>query len=142
MRPDIVVTGASGDPLLAVEVKARRGVTRQWAAQLRRNLNAHGASLQPRYFVILTTDEAYLWHEAEHEPLSVVEPDAVVATSDLLGTDVSGVEGRALELQASSWLHGLTLDQISEIPERSRGFTVDTGLADALKGAAVNFEVA
>lgn len=142
MRSDILVTGASGDPLLAVEVKARRGVSGDWAAQLRRNLNAHGSTMRPRFFVIVTSDESYLWRESEHDPVSVVRPDAVAATADLLGSDVTGVEGRALELRTSSWLHGLTLSGASAVHPKAHPFVIDTGLADALKGAAVDFQVA
>jgi hypothetical protein len=142
MRPDILVTGAPGVPLLAVEVKARRGVGRQWAAQLRRNLNAHGPTIQPRFFMILTTDETYLWREADHDPLSIVPPDAEVATADLLEGDVAAIDGRALELQASAWLNGLTVAGFAETREPVRRFLIDTGLADALKGATVNFQVA
>jgi hypothetical protein len=96
--------------------------------------------------MVLTTEETYLWRESEHLSTASEPPDAVVATSDLLGgdlTDGEPVDGRALELLASSWLSAVAAtDTPAQLRESSREFLIDTGLYDALRGAAVAFEVA
>lgn len=146
MRPDIVVHDSTHDVVLAVEVKARRGVDRVWAAQLRRNLHAHGARVAAAFFMILTTDETYLWRESGRPATDAEPPDAVVATSALIGNDLANgeaVDGRALELLASAWLSAVVAAESSaHLRESSRDFLVGTGLFEALRGAAVAFEVA
>lgn len=144
MRPDILVRDSSGEPVLAVEVKARRGVDQAWAAELRRNLRAHGASLPGRFFMIVTAEQAYLWRESDRPSTASELPEAVAATPDLMA-GVAGaerVDGHALEFLVSSWLAGVAA---SESPEQlsgpSRTFLVETGLYDELRGATVAFEV-
>lgn len=146
MQSDILVRDAAGEIVLAVEVKARRGVDEGWAAQLRRNLHAHGVAPRARFFMIVTADKTYLWRDREDPLIGSDLPDAVAATSELIGGELIGrgpLDGRALELLTSSWLTALTaVDDPVQLRETSRPFLVDTGLFDALRDAAVAFEVA
>lgn len=147
MRPDIVVRDAAGNAVLAVEVKARRGVDRDWAAGLRRNLQAHGAQVAADYFMILTADDVYLWREHDDDDtLAIRPPDGEARTRDVLGDQVeeaSMTDGRTLELLASAWLTAVaeTVDS-SELPAAAGSFLVESGLHRALRGAAVAFEPA
>lgn len=146
MQADILVRDSAGAAVLAVEVKARRGVDAGWAADFRRNLYAHDLKPPARFFMVVTADETYLWKEQERSSLSYHLPDAVVSTSDLIGeegTDGRALDGQALELLTSSWLTAVTAaEDPSWLLEGSRAFLVETGLFEALRGAAVAFEVA
>lgn len=147
MRPDILGRDTAGNAVLAVEVKARRGVDRDWAARLRRNLHDHGSHIAAQYFMILTTDDVYLWHEGdEHDRLEIRLPDAVAKTRDVLGSQVedpSMIDGCTLELIASAWLTSVAeTSDPSELQPAARSFLIDSGLHQALRGAAVAFEPA
>lgn len=142
MRPDIVVTASSGRPVLSVEVKARRGVDREWAAKLRRNLQAHGATPAAAYFMILTNEDAFLWLADGLNELKVTLPDAEARTEDLLGKDLSEVDGRGLEFHVSSWLASLASGDAGLPSDAARDFLVGTGLLTAMQGAHVDLQVA
>lgn len=142
MRPDIVVTESSGRPVLLVEVKARRGVDREWAAKLRRNLQAHGTTPAAPYFMILTNEAAFLWLADGPDELEVTLPDAEARTKDLLGRDLSEVDGRGLEFHVTSWLASLARGDSGVQSEAARDFLVGTGLVAAMQGAHVDLQVA
>ena len=100
VRPDIVVRDPSGRAVLGVEVKARRGVDSGWAAQLRRNLLAHSPGVAAKYFMIVTSTDAYLWRQLLGEGASHRRPDAQTTLQDLIGPDTASgtIDGRTLEL--------------------------------------------
>lgn len=145
IRPDIVVRDGSGRAVLGVEVKARRGVDAGWAAQLRRNLLAHGAEFGATFFMIVTSTDAYLWRdEGGGEPMAR-PPDAEARLRELVGSDsVSGsLDGRTLELIVQSWLSAAaSAAEPSDLSKSARDFLVGTGLFEILRGAAVEFEPA
>mgnify|MGYP003493472071 CR=1 FL=1 len=149
MRPDILVSDVNGGAILAVEVKARRGVDSKWAQHLRRNLSAHGAFVAPEYFMVVTTDEAFLWRDQEEaERLKVRPPDFTAPTRDLLGERLPSeghVDGRALELVVSAWLNSVAASEsVAAATPQVRAFVVGSGLHDALRasGNVIAFEVA
>ncbi len=149
MRPDILVRDVNGDAVLAVEVKARRGVGSDWAQQLRRNLIAHGAYVNPRFFVVVTTDEAFLWRDRDHtDRFEVRPPDASARTRELLGDHLpaeGNLDGRALELVVSAWLNSVaSTDALPLATPPASSFLVGSGLHAALRalGNVIAFEVA
>lgn len=149
MQPDILVRNANGDEVLAVEVKARRGVDSEWAQHLRRNLTAHGGYISPRFFMVITTDKAFLWRDlSDTDRLEVRAPDVTAPTRELLGDHLpaeTNLDGRALELVVSAWLNSVAG---SDIPPMAtppvEAFLVGSGLHDALhrSGSSIAFEVA
>lgn len=150
MRPDILVNDSVGDTILAVEVKARRDVDLAWARQLRRNLTAHGIYPSSRFFMVVTTDKAFLWHGIDASTVQLdVDPSEVASTGDLLGdrlpANPESLDGRALELIVSAWLNSLAEGiAVSDPAPEVRSFLITSGLQDALStsGASVAFEVA
>ncbi len=143
-RPDIVVRDRFGGAVRAVEVKARRGVDESWAAQLRRNLRAHDLGLMAAYFMIVTSNDVYLWHQRQRdEDLTVRSPDASAGLRDLVGDTAAfgDLDGRTLELIVQSWLASVArLDDASELSTTARHLLVDSGLFDELHGSVVEFE--
>jgi len=148
MRPDILVRDAGGNAVLAVEVKARRGVDHEWAAQLRRNLSAHGTSVDAGFFMIVTTDEAFLWRDTDEDRLTVRPPDATIETRDLLGNELVSaptLDGRTLELVVAAWLKSIVAEEdITSVRPSVHRFLIASGLLDALRGSTnlVAFEFA
>jgi hypothetical protein len=145
MRSDLAVTDPAGAKLLAVEVKALHGRDSEWAAKIRSNLRT-GDRDKPRFFMLVTPDQTYLWNEtAEDEPHRL--PDASVPTleilSDTLREGVAGADGRALEFVVSAWLSSVVnASTLDELPQGARQFLQHTGLYEILRGGAVRFQAA
>ena len=144
MRADIAVRSATGEDILIVEVKARRGMDRRWAAQLHRNLKAHGMTEAGRFFLLVTPDEAYLWKEQQGDPER--GPDATAATADLVDErllDTTAEDGQAFELLVSAWVQSLvTATSSDDVAESARALVVDSGLFQELRNGAVLTQVA
>jgi hypothetical protein len=128
-----------------VEVKARRGKDHAWAARLHRNMRADLGNWNG-FFLLITPQHTYLWRGHASADGSEPEADAVIDTSDLLPQDVSGEalsDGQALELLVSAWLSSLlATDSVGDVPEPAHRFLQETGLFDALRGGALEFEAA
>ena len=143
VRPDIVVRDPSGRTVLGVEVKARRGVDSGWAAQLRRNLLAHSPGVAAKYFMIVTSTDAYLWRQLLGEGASHRRPDAETTLQDLIGPDTASgtIDGRTLELLVQSWLSTATTSpEPTDLSDSARHFLIRSGLFTALRGAHVALE--
>jgi hypothetical protein len=72
-RVDLMAYDVQGRPTLAVEVKNKRGTSRAWAAQLRRNMLAHGQLPETAFFLLALPDRFYLWKNTSNQ-LSNIEP--------------------------------------------------------------------
>src|SRR5437899_2489057 len=83
IEADITVFDDSGQTVLIVEVKARTGTSKQWAAMYRRNLIAHGFLRKVPYFLIATPDHFYVWKNPPEASVAV-EPDYEVDATELL----------------------------------------------------------
>jgi hypothetical protein len=146
LRPDIMVRDDSGASLVFVEVKARRNIDEQWAAELRQNLVAHGVAAIPKFFMIVTSDRVFLWHEDDGRQGEPRLPDAQAPLDDLLGGTAETTQagaGERLELAVLSWLSRMTqLDRPEALSEGGERFLIQSGLFDALRGASVEFEAA
>ena len=62
---DLVAYDKEGRIVLLAEAKSRRGTSENWAAQLRRNMLAHGTLPGTKLFLIATPERMYLW---KHQP--------------------------------------------------------------------------
>ena len=54
----------SGEKVAVVEIKNRRGTSRQWATEFRRNLADYGLLRGAEFFLLATPDRLYLWRGA------------------------------------------------------------------------------
>lgn len=140
MRSDITVQSATGEDVLLVEVKARRGRDRHWAAQFHRNLLAHGILGPVRYFLLITPDEAYLWDEKRQNG-ATGPPAAVAPTADLVDSrllDTAARDGQALELLMSVWVRSLVAaTSPHDLSPAARTLLIDSGLYDNLRNGSV-----
>lgn len=119
IQPDLVLYDRSGRLAVMVEVKTKRGTTKEWATQLRRNLLAHDeAILRAPFFLLVTPDRLYLWKsmkgDAGPEPLLLppqFELDARPLFSPYLeraALELEQISAQAFELVVMSWLGDLT----------------------------------
>lgn len=140
---DRAVYSQDGQLVLAVEVKAILGTSPTWAAQLRRNILAHGIYPNAPFFLMVFPDRFYLWEEVEPS-LEPVEPTAVIDAGPILqpyfdnaGISADEISGASLEFIVTTWLN----DMIHTPPDRldsSDRWLVDSGLFEAIAGGSLS----
>lgn len=148
-RADLALYDRNGQLTALAEIKKKPETSREWAAQLRRNMLAHGGLRSVPYFLLITPDRLYIWKDAGDEPVPV-EPTYVVSTPSLLQpyfdrTDVAPgtVSGPAFELIVGAWLADLL--RLEELPiqdEEDQGWLLESGLFDAVKQGRIEYDAA
>jgi hypothetical protein len=146
LRTDIAVIDSAGEPTVLVEVKARRDMPSSWAAQLRRNLLAHGSLGRSKFFVLVTPDWIHVWrNQGAIEDLSRL-PDFDVAAGPVFGPYVDAAElkpeslqGAAFELLVAEWLGDLARGATKR-PEPT--WMIESGLGEAVAGGTVRLQIA
>lgn len=138
------------DRLIAVaEVKTKLGTSREWAAQLRRNILAHGGFRAADFFLVVTPDRLYVWKGAGNEP-AIVPPTYEMDTRPILepyfeGTsvDADSISGPAFELVVGAWLSDLIRSETEpEKLSKEEGQLAESGLLSAIKSGRVEYEAA
>jgi len=139
MASDIAVVSEFGEPILLVEVKNKRGTSRDWAAKLRRNLVAHGFVPKAPFFLVATPDHFYLWKDTgngaeEIEPDYDIDPSAITRPLFASGEKVGPVE---FETKVAIWLSDLLAEQANGV---NGELLSHSGLREALRGGRLAFE--
>ena len=132
--------------VLAVEVKSKRNASPEWAAQLRRNILAHGTFPNAPYFLIAYPDRFYLWKNTPSNlestpPTYSVDPGEIFK-SYLKKSDIKIEElgAESLKLIVGSWLH-IIMHTPAEQLDISQHWLIDTDLHAAVLGGHLNHEV-
>jgi hypothetical protein len=146
-RWDLTAYNRNSQFVLGVEVKSKLDATPNWAAQLRRNMLAHGTFPKVPYFLLAFPDRFYLWKHngASYEPL---EPTYVIDARPFLqpyfeqsGITAAQVSGQSLELIVSSWLNEVMHKAPGDL-DASQQWLMESGLYDAVVGGSLDHEVA
>lgn len=138
MRSDITIFGQNGEPVLLVEVKGRKGTSKSWAAELRKNLMENVLIPPAPFFLIATPDRFYLWKRSrngtdDHEP--DYQGDAANAYQSDNAT--RGIGSLALELRVAAWLADMIAgSEDTTYPDWVRS----SGLRAALRYGRLAFE--
>ena len=137
-----------GGRLTAVAVITNRyGTSREWAAQTRRNILAHGSSCNVDYFLLVTLDRLYLWKDAGTDPVRIPPTFEAVTHSEFApyfkkaGLDPRHVSGHAFELLVSAWLGDVIRPEGT--PEKfggDRSWLAKSGFHTAIKDGRIEFE--
>jgi len=144
-RQDFTVFNSAGELTLVVEVKARPGASPAWAAQLRRNLLAHGFVAKAKYFLLALPDRFFLWKEVGPE-VAEMPPTHQIDAALLLGPyfERAGValetaSGDTLELAMAAWLRDL-INEEGLSPDLRQAHPWLAELSDELRGGRVACE--
>jgi len=134
---DIAAHDRRGNLVVVVEVKARPNASADWASRFRRNLLAHDALPDSRYFAIVTPEALYMWDSGSGTP----DAPTILPTSEVVrpfaGTASLALHDEALTLATSSWLW-----DIARGGDSSMGEVRELGLAEALRDGTVRIAAA
>lgn len=149
MSPRTDLINRDGQLSAVVEVKSRRHTSREWAAQLRRNLLAHGDFPQARFFLLVTPDRLYLWKGNGTQPKAVLptyelEANPIFAPYfERAGLDPRDVSDPAFELVVAAWLSDLVHSEgASGRPAADQAELRDSGFLEAIRAGRVEYGMA
>ncbi|MEM9216248.1 MAG: hypothetical protein AAGD25_18120 [Cyanobacteria bacterium P01_F01_bin.150] len=146
---DLAVKNRDGQLVLVVEVKRRTKVSPEWAAQLRRNILAHGIFADAPYFLLVFPDQFYLWasnkeSEFQHERPYIIDSSPILQPYlDRADISPEQISETGLELIITSWLGEIIYAE--ELPEQldaSQQWLLESGFYAALMGGQLEHEVA
>lgn len=148
MRVDLMVYDRNGQIVLIVEVKKKLGTSSEWATMLRRNIFAHGALPAAKFFLLALPDRFYLWKNVASRP-ELVQPTFEIDSQPLLqpyfdrvGVSIEKITGRSFELIIAAWLDDLLhLETAPEGGDKQKGWIVESGLFEAIRGGHLDHEV-
>ncbi len=146
---DLAMFSRDGRLTAVAEVKNRRGTSRRWAAQLRRNILAHGGFPRADFFLMVTPDRLYLWKQSGNQP-DLVEPAYEINAQPIFaryfersGVDPRLVSSPAFELVVDSWLADLMRsDALSSKRAAERNGLSDSGFLAAIRDGRIEYETA
>ncbi|WP_013320697.1 hypothetical protein [Gloeothece verrucosa] len=145
---DIAVYGNDKQLKLVIEVKARRGTTRDWAAKLRRNLYVNQFIPEVPFYLIALPDQFYLWKNIQN-PNEVVLPDYQVNPQPFLSPYYSLTEWNetkffhtTFELIMMSWLNQIiNLETPETLDFIYQDWLLNSGLYEAIRGGEAKLEI-
>jgi hypothetical protein len=147
---DLALYNNAGRLIAVVEVKNKPGTSREWAAQLRSNVLAHGGFRSSDFFLLITPDKLYVWKDAGIKP-AVITPTYVVDAQPILKPyfeaahiEPAAINGPTFELVVGAWLGDLIRSESksSQVSSTSEDWLTESGLLDAVKNGRVEYEAA
>jgi hypothetical protein len=147
INADLTVYNRDDQPTLLVEVTKKLGASREWAAQLRRNLYAHGTLPRAKFFLLAMPDRFYLWKQNGAD-LELKEPVYAIDSRPILnpyferaGVTANKIDGQSLELIIGSWLAEIIYaDKRPEDFDDSQKWLIESGLYEAVAGGRFEYE--
>jgi hypothetical protein len=132
---DILAFDKNGQLALVVEVKNKRGTSSDWAAEMRRNLFAHGLLPNAPYFLLALPDTFYLWKNTDNTSDAVAP---YFGSSDMTSNDLTGT---SFDLIVTSWLNQVIRAQnTQELVNENQDWLISSGLYNQLAGGHLALE--
>ncbi len=149
MFADFTLYDRSGRLTAVVEIKNKLGTSSEWAAQMRRNLLAHGGPCNADFFLLITPDRLYLWKETDPDPVCIpptyeADPQPVFAPYFERASVVPHqVSGYAFELLVAAWLGDVirSTEPTEERPD-DQSWLATSGFRTAVKDGRIEYEAA
>lgn len=142
---DMAIYNPQGQIDLVVEVKNKRGTSREWAAKMRRNLLAHGTFPATKLFLLALPDHFYTWKDvealpAESSPTYDIDPEPFLRPYyEKAGVSPEKLSGTSFEFIVSSWINELQLlDHIpAHIPHTIQRWLNESGMFSVIHNGRV-----
>ncbi len=146
---DMTVYTPQGQLSLVVEVKNKRGTSREWTAKMRRNILAHGELPSSKLFLLALPDHFYVWKDAatlpaESIPTYDINPEPFLRPYyEKAGIASDIVSRESFELIVSSWLNELQLTEHppAHIPHDTQQWLLESGVLGAIHDGRITSEV-
>ena len=149
VRADLALYDPGGRLVALAEIKNKRGTSREWAAQTRRNILAHGGISDVDFFLLITPDRLYLWKNAGTDPTQIpptheADAEAIFAPYfSSAGVEPRSVGGQAFELIVAVWLGDVMRSTVStEGHVEDRNWLAQSGFRSAVKDGRIEYEAA
>jgi hypothetical protein len=148
-EPDFTLYDRYGRLAAVFEIRAKRGTTSEWAAELHQNLLSYEAFRYAPFFLLVTPDRVYLWKESPRAvgmESSPIPPDYEIDAKPLFQPYLKGtrqnlveISRPAFELIVMSWLRDLIL----QLPETFLLEPLeDTGLTELARDGRITYPAA
>ena len=143
---DLASFDVHGQKVLAVDVKAKLGTTRQWATRLRENMIGHGTNPKADFFLVALPDRLYLWRTTASrgcglEPMWEVDARPYLEPyTTRAGISGQAVKGMAFEMIVSQWIGDLLVGG-GLPPGEDHTWLRESGLLSAIRDGHVEYEV-
>lgn len=144
---DILAFDKSGQLVLIVEVKNKRGTSVEWAKRMRRNMYALDLKPMANYCLLALPDKFYLWKNAGEfnqalEPTVQIDPTPFLQSYyDESGVAPGELSGDSFELIVAAWLNEILRTDIrSDLEARNQEWLLESGLFDSLVGGRLELE--
>jgi hypothetical protein len=146
---DFIAYDANGSVVLLAEAKSRHGTSEAWAAKFRRNMLAHGALPQSKYFLIATPERMYGWKQ-ENLNFDEVPPDFTIDAHKALAPyfakfdqDPARITPEAFELLVLTWLTDIARSEeyLRKLDPSLQSLS-DSGLLSSLRQAHIEMNPA
>ena len=135
MRADVVVYDKNCQLAAVIEAKIKKGASKDWAIEMRRNLYTHGFLPKTPYFILALPDRLYIWKNAANTS-EIIEPDYEIDITELLkpyydrsGISPENISHYSFELFLVSWLNEIILSDTTQNLEWLR----NSGLLETIK---------
>ena len=144
---DLSLYDRSGRLTAVAEIKNKLGTSREWAAQTRRNILAHGGSCSADFFLLVTPDRLYIWKDVGTDPVRIpptYEADTQPEFApyfESAGVDPRHVSGHAFELLVAAWLGDITrsVETTKELAD-DQSWLAKSGFRSAVKDGRIEYE--
>jgi len=141
MRADVVIYDKNGQLAAVIEAKIKKGASKDWAIEMRRNLFAHGFLPKTPYFILALPDRLYIWKNAANTS-EIIEPDYEIDITELLkpyydrsGISPENISYYSFELFLVSWLNEIILADTTQTPK----WLADSGLLETIKTGRIEY---
>lgn len=146
---DILAFDKSGQLVLIVEAKNKRGTSAEWAKRMRRNMLARDLRPKAPFCLLALPDRFYLWKNAGGAP-EVTEPTLQIDPTPFLqpyyeksGALPGELTGDSFELIVAAWLNEvLRADNPPDLKGKNQEWLLESGLFDSLAGGRLELEAA
>lgn len=137
MVADIIGYDVKGNPTLTVEIKNKKGTDENWAAQMRRNMLAHGTLPKTDFFLLALPDNFYLWKDNDSSTV-LIKPNYTVNPNSFLSdyyNQFSELSKESFELVVTNLLSDiLHAHNINDLRISNKEWLVKSGLFESIKG--------
>lgn len=144
MRIDLAVYDRFQKLILTVEAKKTSGVSAKWAAQMRRNLVAHGFYPLAPYFLLATPEKFFLW-TSERNTVEETLPNFVEDAEkqlrphlDELGFNLREIDGYIFEQVVAHWLKYDVMYPIENVTKPK--WLIESGLSEKIFRGSLSIE--